>query len=284
MSATATTKPQQTDAPIPPLENGDRLTREEFHRRYEAMPELKKAELINGRVYIAADVRCPSTNGIPPLENGDRLTSEEFLRRYEAMPGVKAELIDGVVYMASPVSFENHGNPQYNLIGWTYPFVAATPGVRGGDNSTLKLNLRNVPQPDAFLIVDPRFGGQVRIKDGYIVGGPEWIAEVAASSASYDLHDKLETYRQNGVKEYLVWRVLDQAIDWFVLVGEQYERLPLSPEGWYKSRVFPGLWLDPQALLADDLAKVFAVVQQGVASAEHQQFVADLANRQSTAR
>jgi len=134
------------------------------------------------------------------------------------------------------------------------------------------------------LIVDPRFGGQVRIKDGYIVGGPEWIAEVAASSASYDLHDKLETYRQNGVKEYLVWRVLDQAIDWFVLVGEQYERLPLSPEGWYKSRVFPGLWLDPQALLADDLAKVFAVVQQGVASAEHQQFVADLANRQSTAR
>jgi Uma2 family endonuclease len=284
MSTTTPTKVNQADAPIPPLENGDRLTREEFERRYEAMPHLKKAELIKGRVYMAADVSCKSVNGIPPLENGDHLSCEEFERRYEAMPGVKAELINGVVYMASPVSFENHGRPHYNLIGWTYPFVATTPGVHGGDNSTLRLNLKNMPQPDAFLIIDPRFGGQVRYKDGYIVGGPEWIAEVAASSATYDLHDKLDVYRQNGVREYVVWRVLDEAIDWFVLVGEQYERLPLSPEGWHKSRVFPGLWLDPQALLADDLAKVLAVVQQGIAGTEHQQFVAELAKRSSLSK
>ena len=42
---------------ILPLENGDRLSRLEFERRYQAMPELKKAELIEGRVYMASPVR-----------------------------------------------------------------------------------------------------------------------------------------------------------------------------------------------------------------------------------
>ena len=279
MSAIAPTKPKQAEETIPPLENGDRLPRAEFERRYEAMPDLKKAELLNGVVFIHSPESRVSDNSIPPLENGDHLTVEEFLRRYEAMPHLKkAELINGVVYMSSPVSFENHGSPQYNLIAWTGPYVAATPGVRGGDNSTLKSDLKSVPQPDAFLIIAPQCGGQVRVnKDGYIIGGPEWIAEIAASSASYDLHDKLDTYRQNGVKEYVVWRVYDQAIDWFVLTGDKYELLPLSPEGWYRSRVFPGLWLDPRALVAGDLAKVFQVVQQGVADVEHQRFVEELA-------
>ena len=102
---------------------------------------------------------------------------------------------------------------------------------------------------------------------------------MAASSASYDLHVKLHAYRRNGVREYIVWRVLDEAIDWFILVGDQYERLPLSEDGLYRSRVFPGLWLDPQALLADDLPRVLQVAQQGVADPEHQRFVAELAQR-----
>ena len=46
-----------TLSPVPPLENGDRLTSEEFARRYEAMPELKKAELIEGIVHMPAGVR-----------------------------------------------------------------------------------------------------------------------------------------------------------------------------------------------------------------------------------
>lgn len=38
--------------PSIPLENGDRLSRFEFEHRYQAMPELKKAELVEGVVYI----------------------------------------------------------------------------------------------------------------------------------------------------------------------------------------------------------------------------------------
>ncbi len=124
-----------------------------------------------------------------------------------------------------------------------------------------------------LLFIDPACGGQALIDaDGYIEGAPELVVEVASSSASYDLHAKLHVYRRNGVREYIVWRVLEQEIDWFVLHAGQYERLALDAEGLLRSEVFPGLWLDPTALLRGDLTTVFAVVQRGLASPEHAAF------------
>jgi Uma2 family endonuclease len=214
------------------------------------------------------------TEELPPLRAGDRLTRDEFERRYRAMPDVnKAELIEGVVYMPSPVSTDEHGSPHFDLIGWLAAYRAQTPGVQGGDNSTLRLDWDNAPQPDAFLRILPEFGGQSRTEDGYVVGAPELLAEVSASSASYDLHDKLNAYRRNGVREYVVWRVWDREIDWFVLRGGRFERLPLTPDGLYKSEVFPGLWLDPAALTEGELARVLEVLQQGLAAPEHAAFV-----------
>jgi Uma2 family endonuclease len=211
------------------------------------------------------------------LRAGDRLTRAEFERRYSAMPRVKkAELIEGVVYMPSPVTQEEHGGPHFNVIIWLGNYLLATPGVEGGDNSTLRLDLENEPQPDAFLRIRPELGGRSRRDGRYVGGAPELIAEVAASSASYDLHDKLRVYQRNGVPEYLVWRVWDGAIDWFVLREDRYERLALDPAGHYRSAVFPGLWLDPGALVRGDLAQVMAVLQQGLASPEHAEFVARL--------
>lgn len=226
------------------------------------------------------------TNGVPailPLQNGDRLSREEFHRRYEAMPHVKkAELIEGVVYMPSPVIHKQHGNPNFDMVAWFGFYVAHTPGTEGGSDSSLKLDMINEPQPDGFLIVKPEFGGQVRFDEkGYIVGAPELIGEVSASSASYDLHAKKQAYRRNQVQEYIVWRVLERAIDWFVLDGADYASLPID-NGFYRSRVFPGLWLDVQALLDGDLRRVFEIVQQGVASEEHQRFVELLKQRSSS--
>jgi Uma2 family endonuclease len=129
---------------------------------------------------------APVTKTVPPLEPDLK----------------KAELIEGVVYVPSPVSFDNHGGLHFDLITWLGQYRVATPGVRGGDNTSLRLDLDNEPQPDAFLMVLPTHGGQARIdEDGYVAGAPELIAEVAASSASYDLHDKLNAYRRNGVLE-----------------------------------------------------------------------------------
>src|SRR6266446_10428945 len=201
---------------------------------------------------------------VPPLENGDKLTRAEFERRYEAMPHLKkAELIEGVVYVPSPVRYRHHGAPHALLIGWLVQYAAGTPGVEVSDNSTVRLDLDNEPQPDALLLIDPACGGQTHFSsDDYIEGSPELVAEVASSSVSYDLHAKLHVYRRNGVREYIVWRVLEQTIDWFVLRAGQYERLPMEANGLLRSEVFPGLWLDPAALVQGDLATVLASVQQ----------------------
>jgi Uma2 family endonuclease len=220
---------------------------------------------------------------IPPLVAGDRLTSDEFARRYEAMPHVsKAELIDGVVYMPSPVSADDHGEPHFDFSGVLFTYRASTPGVRGGDNSTLHLDLDNQPQPDVYLRIEADCGGQSRLVAGYIEGAPELVVEVAASSASYDLHDKLNAYRRNGVREYVVWRVWDQQIDWFELKAGRFE--PQSPDehGIFRSRIMPGLWLDGPAVVAGNLSQVLQTLHVGLASGEHAAFVEQLAKARNT--
>lgn len=212
---------------------------------------------------------------IPPLVDGERLSRAEFERRYHAMPNLKkAELIDGVVYMPSPVRMMNHGSPHLNLVTFLGVYQANTPGVCGGDNATVRMDPDSAPQPDATMIIKPSYGGRVRISsDDYIEGGPELLTEVSASSADNDLTTKLRLYRRNAVLEYLVWRVEEKAIDWFKLQQGQYERLPLSADGIYRSEVFPGLWLDVAKMIAFDLAGVLQVLQQGIASSEHADFV-----------
>ena len=227
----------------------------------------------------------PATQRIPPLQAGDRLTRDEFERRYFAMPNVKkAELIEGVVYMPSPVCTDEHASPHFDFIGWLSVYRFATPGVQGGDNGTLRLDLDNEPQPDAFLRILPEFGGQSKTVNGYVEGAPELVAEVSASSASYDLHTKLNVYRRNGVCEYIVWRVWDAAIDWFVLRSGQYERLAPAKAGLLRSEILPGLWLDPGALLGGNLARVLEVAQQGIASREHARFVKLMQSRTTTGK
>ncbi|MBD2483770.1 Uma2 family endonuclease [Planktothrix sp. FACHB-1365] len=223
---------------------------------------------------IASTVSPPAT--IPPLENGDKLTRIQFERRYQAMPEVKkAELIEGIVYMASPVRAKKHSKPHSWIIGWLIAYEAATPGVETLDNATVRLDADNEPQPDALLRIEQ--GGQSTIsEDDYVEGAPELIVEIAASTASIDLHQKLNVYRRNGVQEYLVWRIYDSELDWFRLNAGEYIKLEPDSNGIIYSQVFPGLWLDKAALLAGNLAKVLEVLQQGLASQSHQDFVQQL--------
>ena len=168
---------------------------------------------------------------IPPLENGDQLTRFEFERRYEQMPHVKkAELIEGIVYMASPLRFTQHGEPHALIMGWLFTYWSATPGVKVGDNCTVRLDAENEPQPDALLRITKN--GQSTIsQEGYVEGAPELIVEISASTASIDLHDKLKAYRRNQVQEYVVWRVYDGELDWFRLIEGKYIKLKPNEEG-----------------------------------------------------
>lgn len=216
---------------------------------------------------------------IPPLQQGDRLTRAEFLERYELMPdNVKAERIEGMVYMpAAAVSAGFHGEPHINAATWLGNYQAATPGVKAADNSTIHLDIDNDPQPDLCLYILPSHGGPTkRTPRGHIVGAPDLIVEITASSVSYDLGAKLQAYRRNGVREYLVHRVYDAEFDWFVLRDGQYVKLTPQANGIYRSEVFPGLWLKADALIAERLAEVLAVLQQGLATPEHERFVKQL--------
>jgi len=215
---------------------------------------------------------------LPPLETGDHLSRAEFERRYEASPDVKkAELIEGVVYMATPVRAQQHGRPHSDIMGWLSLYRAPTPGIMSLDNTTVRLDNDNEPQPDALLRLDTTLGGQSRIaEDDYLEGPPELIVEIAASSAAYDLHSKRRVYQRSGVQEYLVVQMYEQWVDWFVLRDGVYEPLKADEAGILRSEVFPGLWLDVEALLTGDLAAVLAVLGEGVASEEHTAFVARL--------
>jgi hypothetical protein len=219
-----------------------------------------------------------SADEVPPLEVGDRLTRDEFERRYEATPGVKkAELIEGVVYMPPPaVRFDYHATPHMFLATWIGTYMLATPGVLSGDNGSVRLDLNNEPQPDAALFIPSPFGGQSKVgPDGFLEGAPELAAEVSATTESIDLNAKLGAYLRNGVREYIVWRVRNRAIDWFALRHGKYEPLVPGSDGIIRSEVFPGLWLDPDAMI--NLRRtVLSALQKGLASPEHAEFVARL--------
>jgi Uma2 family endonuclease len=215
---------------------------------------------------------------IPPLESGDRLTRAEFEHRYEATPEkFKAELIEGVVYVASPVRVF-HGTPHAALITWLGVYWTATPGVSVADNSTTRLDLDNEPQPDALLRIE--VGGSSTIsEDGYIEGAPELVAEIATSSAAIDLGAKQNAYRRNGVQEYLVWQTFENRFSWFRLQAEEFVFIEPDADGMIRSSVFPGLWLNVPALLEGRMTEVLNELQAGIADLAHQAFVQDLAGR-----
>ena len=226
---------------------------------------------------------APTVAPVPPLENGDRLTRCEFERRYAAQPDLKkAELIEGVVYMPSPVSLA-HSGPHAMIQSVLLFYSAFTPGVRGEDSATVRLDLDNEPQPDVLLWIEPDAGGLARVsEDGYLEGAPELVVEVAAGSASIDMHDKLRAYRRNGVREYVVWRTREERIDWFELADGEYRPLPRGAGGVVRSRVFPGLRIAADALLKGNLAAALKEAERGVGSPEHREFAARLAERRRT--
>ena len=197
---------------------------------------------------------------------------------------VKAELIDRVVYVTSlPVSAEYHGEPDNLCQGWLGTYAAETSGVKAATNSTTRLGGDDVPQPDASLRILHSHGGRSRIgAKGYLEGPPELVVEIAASSASIDVRGKLASYRRAGVQEYLVWRTEDGVIDWWQLEADEYRPLPAQADGTVRSRIFPGLWLDVPAALADNAAKILTTLRRGLRSAQHTAFVAELKHRAAT--
>jgi Uma2 family endonuclease len=218
----------------------------------------------------------PTEQPVPPLYNGDRLTQAEFHRRYEASPpGFKAELIGGVVHMPSPLRFP-HGDVHSKLGMALAVYESQTSGVKALDNATAILGEQSEPQPDLCLCILAEYGGRSRENARrYLEGPPELVAEVAHSSEAIDLHQKRDDYRQAGVLEYLVVCIEEDQLYWFDFQSD--ETITATGQGIFRSRVFPGLWLDGAAVLAANAARLIEVVGQGTASKGHAAFVRRLA-------
>jgi Putative restriction endonuclease len=222
--------------------------------------------------------RASTTTADPPLVDGQRLSQAEFMRRYELTPpGFKAELIGGVVHVPSPLSVP-HGRGSFGVSTWLGVYCARTPGTDGLDKATTLMDDLGVPQPDSQLRILPECGGQGRDEGEYVAGALELVAETARSSRKIDLGGRRDDYERAGVREYIVVALDARGVHWQVRRNDKPVRIDPDPDGIYRSGIFPGLWLDPAALLRKDLAGVLAVLERGLATPEHAAFVARLAD------
>ncbi len=140
-----------------------------------------------------------ATNGRPTaLVEGQDLDQPTFHALYEAMPsGTRAELIDGVVFMPSPVGGQ-HGRVHHSVDMWLGCFAEHTPGVEVLLGSTAILGWKSEPQPDAMLRVLPAHGGQSRDERGYVTAAPELVAEIAKATRFIDLGPKRKDYERTA--------------------------------------------------------------------------------------
>jgi hypothetical protein len=219
----------------------------------------------------------PTRIALPPLVEGQRLDQAEFHRLYEAMPpGTRAELIDGVVFMPSPVGPE-HGQAQVAALVWLSYYEENTPGVQVLDNTSVALGPRSEPQPDAQLRILPECGGRTQTDRRFVRGVPELLVEVSHTTRYHDLGPKLGDYERAGVLEYVVRALEPDEVLWHVWHEGRLVAVSPDADGLYRSRVFPGLWLDPVALLARDTRRLRAVLDQALAAPAHAEFAARLA-------
>ena len=236
---------------------------------------MRKHDLTNGNGSPGAGIAVKP----PPLQSGDRLTRDEFLRRWEQHPEIKfAELIGGTVYMPSPLT-RLHGVADNLAAGWLLVYHAETPGTEAGSNATTLMDAGETPQPDAYLRILPEFGGRSGNEGNFVSGSPELVTEISVSSASIDMNQKYDLYERMGVLEYVAILMYEQEIRWHRLASAGYKRIKPAAGNIWKSKVFPGLWLDGTAMLARDAARVLATLRKGMRSPEHAAFVRKLARK-----
>lgn len=222
--------------------------------------------------------------GFPWLENGERLDQKTFHERYQKTPsGFQAERIGGVVYvMASPLK-NQHGRSDARASAWLFHYCMETPGTEVQNNTTTILGDASEPRPDSALLILPEYGGQSSEgHEDFTYGAPELIVEAAFSSRSIDLSEKLRDYERAGVCEYVVFELRGKSVRWFSLHEGRFVPLSADSDGLFRSRVFPGLRLDAEALWRNDKRALIATLQRGLASPEHEAFVAALERRRAS--
>lgn len=224
-------------------------------------------------------VERPPRRTLPPLIAGQRLDRATFHERYAAMPPrTRAELIGGIVHMPSPLGYE-HGDRDSEVSDWLGHYKRYTKGIEKPLNATTQLGDYGEHQPDCQLIIPGDLGGQTRFVGSFIVGPPELIVEIGKTTRETDLGATKDDYERAGVLEYLFVGIDPDEVLWFIRRDGRFVEMEAGADGLLRSEVFPGLWLDPAALLARDMDAVYVALDRGIATPEHAAFAARLGGR-----
>jgi Uma2 family endonuclease len=223
---------------------------------------------------VPASLRPRRLKSVPLLKNGERLDQKNFHAHYEASPpGFRAELIGGIVYVSSPLK-PRHGRYDHHVNHWLGEYSVETPATEVLTNTTDILGPKSEPQPDVCLVILPEFKGQTREDNhGYLTGPPELVVQISDATERLDLGARKDDYEKAGVREYLVVALRRQEVLWFIRRRGKFRELTAGPDGILRSETFPGLWLDPAALLRREVKRLLAVLRLGLASPEHAAFV-----------
>jgi Uma2 family endonuclease len=187
----------------------------------------------------------------PPNRDAEDLVSvEEF---YRLVPdGQKADLIDGVIYMASPDS--RRANTLTGFVHWLVKgFVEARQ--TGGDvffsRYACRLGEFHAPEPDVGYVRPERVG---LVEEGGLRGAPDIAVEIVSRESRHrDYDDKRRLYEEAGVSEYWIIDPIQKRVEFLVLEERRYRLAPLEQNRVFRSRALSGFWIDVDWLLSDPL-------------------------------
>ena len=189
-------------------------------------------------------------------------------------PETNADLVGGVVHLWIRVTV-SHGQMSATLNGGIGLSRVGLTGIHGGVRTTTVLGDDSEVQPDATL----RFpiGGTSAVNDDdYLVGCPELVCDVVDTADAHALTARRADDERYGATEVVMVTVREPRVLWLVGEGDRLTERSPDADGVYRSGVFPGLWLDPAALLAEDMQRLLDVLRQGLATPEHAAFAASL--------
>jgi Uma2 family endonuclease len=216
---------------------------------------------------------------LPPLVHRERLDQPTFHARYSAMPPeFRAELVDGVVVIRERRVRARHGTTSAALVYALVRYEQYTPGVSVALRVSTILGDADELHPDVSVRLR---GGQCCVgEDDLLHGCPDLVCEIVdRETESHDLIAKRSAYDRHGAREYLAVLVHAGRHISFVRRSAGLVEEEPAPDHLWRSRAFPGLWLDPVALLAGDLNRLAVVLEQGVATPAHAAFAAELGGR-----
>jgi Uma2 family endonuclease len=180
--------------------------------------------------------------------------------------GQKADLIDGVIYLASPENIEHHRlNIWLIRLLWDYIDARRIVGEFFSSRIAFRLDKRESPEPDIAFVAGQT--AHLLINWGYVEGPPDWAAEIVSpESIDRDYHEKRLQYERYGVREYWIIDPLEQKMIAYRRARDGKYKEVRPRKGIVTSKVIPGFWVRPEWLWLRPLPNKAVILKEILAT------------------